>query len=231
MYVNARLQEGPTKSANTRLGFAFLADGPGYSAGEDNIVRNYARQLRHRLQQYFQEEGKDEELSVSIPRGKYVPLFTSHHFPGWLPAPEQDSDDEPLESVPVPERHFAPLQLEPKRKRYLGFLLLAAGLACVAWWMVRHFTYRIAAEPDPLWAQLFDNNHETLIVPSDDGIVMIQNLTGHLVPLSEYIARDYLSLTSPYHIDAQNMKDLDAQRYTNVTDLNAVLRLSRLPAG
>jgi hypothetical protein len=68
-----------------------------------------------------------------------------------------------------------------------------------------------------------------LIVPSDDGIVMIQNLTGHLVPLSEYINRDYLSLKSPYNIDAQNMRDLDAQRYTNVTDLNAAMRFSRLP--
>ena len=61
------------------------------------------------------------------------------------------------------------------------------------------------------------------------GIVMIQNLTGHLVPLSEYINRDYLSLKSPYNIDEQNMRDLDAQRYTNVTDLNAVMRFSRLP--
>ena len=58
---------------------------------------------------------------------------------------------------------------------------------------------------------------------------MIQNLTGHLVPLSEYINRDYLSLKSLYNIDEQNMRDLDAQRYTNVTDLNAVMRFSRLP--
>jgi len=169
MCVNGRLQEGPTKSANTRLGSRF-GRRPGYSAGEDNIVRNYARQLRHRLQQYFQEEGKDEELRVSIPRGKYVPVFTSHHFPEWLRAPEQDNDDEPLESVPVAERHFAPRQPEAKRKPYVAFLLLAAALSCLVWWMVRHFAYQ-PPEPDPLWTQLFDNNHETLIVPSDDGIV------------------------------------------------------------
>jgi hypothetical protein len=47
--------------------------------------------------------------------------------------------------------------------------------------------------------------------------------------LSEYINRDYLSFRNPYNIDEQNMKDLDAQRYTNVTDLNAVMRFSRLP--
>jgi hypothetical protein len=80
-----------------------------------------------------------------------------------------------------------------------------------------------------LWTRLFDKSHQTLIVPSDAGIVMIQNLTGHLVPLSEYLNRDYLSLKSPYKIDEQNMRDLDAQRYTNITDLNAVIRFSRLP--
>jgi hypothetical protein len=95
---------------------------------------------------------------------------------------------------------------------------------------VTHRTSVDSSDPlHPLWASLFDKNHETLIVPSDDGIVMIQNLTGHLVSLSEYINRDYLSLKSPYNIDEQNMRDLDAQRYTNVTDLNAVMRLSRLP--
>jgi hypothetical protein len=87
-----------------------------------------------------------------------------------------------------------------------------------------------SADPShPLWSRLFDKSHQTLIVPSDDGIVMIQNLTGHLIPLSEYINRDYLSFRNPYNIDEQNMKDLDAQRYTNVTDLNAVMRFSRLP--
>jgi hypothetical protein len=229
LYVCEREITGRTNEISEhQIGVRVFGRRPGYSAGEDNIVRNYARQLRHRLEQYFQEEGKDEELRVSIPRGKYVPLFTSEHFPGWLRAPEQENDDEPLEPVPVPERPFSPLQPEPKRKRYLAFLLLAACLSCLVWLVVRHFAHQ-PEPPDPLWAQLFDHNHETLIVPSDDGIVMIQNLTGHLVPLSEYIARDYLSLTSPYHIDAQNMKDLDAQRYTNVTDLNAVLRFSRLP--
>jgi hypothetical protein len=110
-------------------------------------------------------------------------------------------------------------------------LLLLACLA-IAWTAGHRASAHSAQSEDPshpLWAQLFDKSHETLVVPSDAGIVMIQNLTGHLVPLSEYINRDYLSLKSPYKIDEQNMRDLDAQRYTNVTDLNAVMRFSHLP--
>jgi hypothetical protein len=132
----------------------------------------------------------------------------------------------------------AVVSVQPARRRFwlgrrfwlvgLGALVLLACLGIV--WTAAHRASVFSADPShPLWARLFDNRHQTLIVPSDDGIVMIQNLTGHLVPLSEYINRDYLSLKSPYNIDQQNMKDLDAQRYTNVTDLNAVMRFSRLP--
>jgi hypothetical protein len=81
----------------------------------------------------------------------------------------------------------------------------------------------------PLWSQVFDKEHQTFLVPSDDGIVMFQNLTGHSVHLAEYVNRDYLSIKSAFKIDAQNLADLDAQRYTNIADLDAVLKFSRIP--
>jgi len=108
-------------------------------------------------------------------------------------------------------------------------LLAGISIAALSIGYMRRAPAYPADSSHPLWAGLFDRTRQTLIVPSDDGIVMIQNLTGHLVPLSEYLNRDYLSLKSPYNIDAQNMRDLDAQRYTNVTDLNAAVRFSRLP--
>ena len=81
LYVCEREITGRTNEISEhQIGVRVFGRRPGYSAGEDNIVRNYARQLRHRLEQYFQEEGKDEELRVSIPRGKYVPSFPSITF-------------------------------------------------------------------------------------------------------------------------------------------------------
>ena len=58
---------------------------------------------------------------------------------------------------------------------------------------------------------------------------MFQNLTGHTVHLDEYVSRQYLSVKSPFNIDAQNLADLGAQRYTNITDLDAVLKFSQIP--
>jgi hypothetical protein len=40
----------------------------GYNPGEDNIVRNYARLLRQRLEEYFNGEGLDEAIRIAVPR-------------------------------------------------------------------------------------------------------------------------------------------------------------------
>jgi hypothetical protein len=206
----------------------------GYNPGEDNIVRNYARQLRHRLDQYFLEEGREEELRLSIPRGKYVPVYSLKHFDERPLLVVQDHETESggvFETVPL-VRPAAPGAMPRSRRSWflLGLTTLLLVFCSAAIWTVMHRTP--APDTDPsrrLWSRLFDKGRQTLIVPSDDGIVMIQNLTGHLIPLSEYINRDYLSLKSPYNVDTQNMRDLDSQRYTNVTDLNAVVRFSQLP--
>jgi hypothetical protein len=235
LYVCEREITGKTAEISEhQIGVHVFGRRPGYHPGEDNIVRNYARQLRHRLDQYFLEEGREEELRLSIPRGKYVPVYSGNHFQDrpLLVVTEHETESGVVLETAAPAAP-ATVAVQPARRRpWLilgwGVLLLLAGLAIA--WAVAHRASASSADPShPLWARLFDKSHQTLIVPSDDGIVMIQNLTGHLVPLSEYINRDYLSLKSPYNIDEQNMRDLDAQRYTNVTDLNAVMRFSRLP--
>jgi len=235
LYVCEREITGKTAEISEhQIGVQVFGRRAGYNAGEDNIVRNYARQLRHRLDQYFLEEGREEELRVTIPRGKYLPVYSPNHFQSWplLVVPEHETDSGGVLETLGPAAPAAVSAQPPRRRSWLvlcfATLLLLAGLAIA--WPIAHRVSAIRADPSyPLWAHLFDKSRQTLIVPSDAGIVMIQNLTGQLVPLSEYINRDYLSLKSPYNIDAQNMKDLDAQRYTNVTDLNAVMRFSRLP--
>ena len=60
-----------------QIGVKALGRPATYNPGEDNIVRNYARLLRKRLEEYFKTEGKDEILRIDIPRGHYVPVFYS----------------------------------------------------------------------------------------------------------------------------------------------------------
>ncbi len=47
-----------------------------FNAGEDAIVRVEAHRLRKRLKEYYEAEGKDHPIQLSIPPGTYVPVFT-----------------------------------------------------------------------------------------------------------------------------------------------------------
>src|SRR5665213_2902778 len=52
-----------------------------YRTVEDNIVRNYARQLRKRLAEYSADEGKNDPCRIEIPLGGYVPVFAAQQGP------------------------------------------------------------------------------------------------------------------------------------------------------
>jgi hypothetical protein len=69
MYANSTLRE------TTRIGTQIFNRGTGYNPGEDNIVRSYARMLRKRLDEYFEDEGSEEPMRIVIPRGGYIPVF------------------------------------------------------------------------------------------------------------------------------------------------------------
>jgi hypothetical protein len=47
-----------------------------FNAGEDAIVRVEAHRLRKRLMEYYEGDGKDHPIHISIPPGAYVPVFT-----------------------------------------------------------------------------------------------------------------------------------------------------------
>lgn len=47
-----------------------------FNAGEDAIVRVEAHRLRKRLKEFYEADGKDHPVHVSIPAGSYVPVFT-----------------------------------------------------------------------------------------------------------------------------------------------------------
>jgi hypothetical protein len=107
-----------------------------------------------------------------------------------------------------------------------GALLTSAG-----WWGVYAVQARRELGPShTLWAQLFQQNRNTLIVPSDSGLGILQNITRHLVSVEEYANGSYLAdLNAAPGLDPQNLNDLSRERYTSVVSLNITSRLTRLP--
>src|SRR6202040_4081474 len=57
------------------IGNALFHKPSDYSPLEDSSVRVHARQLRLKLHEYFNEDGRNESIVLEIPKGSYAPVF------------------------------------------------------------------------------------------------------------------------------------------------------------
>jgi len=48
-----------------------------FNPQENGIVRIHAGRLRHALHKYYEELGRDDQIIITIPKGKYVPVFSN----------------------------------------------------------------------------------------------------------------------------------------------------------
>lgn len=51
---------------------------PSFDASTDPIVRIEATRLRAALARYYELYGSDREISIELPKGRYVPVFSRH---------------------------------------------------------------------------------------------------------------------------------------------------------
>jgi len=211
-----------------QIGVQALGRPENYNPGEDNIVRNYARLLRKRLNDYFETEGAHEPLRIDIPSGRYIPVF----------GPQSGEEPVSSESNPAPAASVEPGELStplisrPVAFGMLAVLFMALGVALtLASVYVRSATStdRPRSSSHALWTRVFDGHRETLIVPADSGFGILQNLTRHPIHLTDYVSGHYLSTSRVPGVDSRNLNDLTTQRYTSVVDLNIASSLSRLP--
>lgn len=57
------------------LGIAVFRRTPEYDTSADPVVRNTASEVRKRLEEYYAEPGREDELRITLPAGGYVPGF------------------------------------------------------------------------------------------------------------------------------------------------------------
>ena len=69
------LDNKPEGATEQQVGICVYDRPPGYNPNEDNIVRSQARLLRLKLEHHFANEGKDEPIMITIPKGRYLPAF------------------------------------------------------------------------------------------------------------------------------------------------------------
>ncbi len=242
-----------------QIGVKVFGRPEGYNSNEDNIVRNYARTLRKRLEDYFKREGLEEPVVVLIPRGGYVPIFAPRDGPG-LAAPARDAEPEEHEGAeedrsPGPpaagEAPFAPPERpSPGRRGLITGMILLCFVACLAGYLLGQNEWNPFRSYDArasrlLWSELFTEKRDTFIVPADGGLVMMQSFTRDKVTLPEYVNGSYRAteqidrgvstlLRTARPEDQTTLVHkvavLAARRYTSVADLSLATKLAQLKA-
>ncbi|MEO6966478.1 MAG: hypothetical protein ABI076_11375 [Acidobacteriaceae bacterium] len=212
-----------------QIGVQALGRPSAYHQGEDNIVRNYARMLRKRLEEHFAGEGREETLRIVIPRGQYVPVFEAN------PAPETTASSTPAE--PAVEPGSGQTTHTPARRfsftAQTGLVATVIALCLAAGWIYRSHQVEPRDLYRQFWHEIFNSGRTTDIVTADGGIQLLEDMTGREVHLSEYVNDDMdkwfpqvdtLKLHDDQHFDADRFSN-----YTSVADLNAVAEILRVP--
>lgn len=210
------------------IGVEVFGRAPGYHIGEDSIVRSQARFLRLRLHEYFAGEGKDEPLVLTIPKGSYIPeyQFRDPEAPAAAEAPVAAPSALETAVAVGPEA-----ELPRRRTGLLRLVLILAVVIVVSalgLWRWRA-SERLAATPvQRFWASLFDPHRTTILVPADSSLVLMDEVSGTEIQLSDYMTRRYRNLTPPPGME-HVWSVLVTSQYTNVADLRMVSALERIP--
>lgn len=215
-----------------QIGVRVFGRAAAYNPGDDNVVRNYAVQLRKRLSLYFEREGEREAFRIEIPRGGYVPVFHPTETAASLPQSASNAPSVSETSTPAQVPATPVKSLVPRRADWRMF---SAGLAIGALMFgVTLFQSKIRQRHEqiprnPLWSEMFLKDRDTFIVPADSGLGILQNLAEEPANLTNYLNGDYLANLRVKGVDQDNLNDLRTQRYTSMADLTIASRLSHLP--
>jgi hypothetical protein len=237
LFVVAETLEGRgNQISEHEIGVHVFDRRPGYRTVEDNIVRNYARQLRKRLADHFAEHGRKERVRIDIPVGGYVPVFlpvsedgkrgNGTHVPtdaGRMPQPVPLHSADEATSVRPRET--------PGASWKIAWLLAPYSVVLVA---ITWYAAGRAAAPHPphepaqaLWSALFGNSANSYIVPSDAGFNLLEDLSRQPVSLASYIAGSYEQLPLPA-VDPHSATDLRTQQLTPFVDLQIASAIAHL---
>ena len=240
-YICRVTLDGKSAQLNEQqIGIQVFGRSPSYNAADDSIVRSQARLLRQKLEEYFEHESPHTCEVITVPKGRYVPVFSRRELmkeaeilhPSEVRAPTSATDELP---APLPLSASSEASLASRsRSRHLRWpLLLSVCLlfAPITWMVTQRAHAGTPSASDLLWHGIFQKDQTTLIVPSDDGLVLFQELTHTSVGLSDYLDGSYLRRVTASSVGGLTFDPqwFASHQYTSSADLNLTLRLSQVP--
>jgi len=231
-------EDGAVRISEREIGVNVFHRGADYDLREDNIVRNYARQLRKRLDEYYATEGIQDSVRITFPKGGYLPSFEPQTCA--LNCIENDLKLESPEIAAGQGDITTQALLEPNRETpysKAGFILRILSISCFVLAVLVTVLLFITLRPywkgnrvapkntHPLWSRIFEPNVTTTWVSLDSGLVLMSIAARKDVSLEEYIKRDFSRQTrglSPK--EASEALTLAYRRYTDFVEVEMVHR-------
>lgn len=204
------------------IGNALFHKPSDYSPLEDSSVRVHVRQLRLKLHEYFNEDGRNEPLVLEIPKGSYAPVFRAAQKAESIPAA---IEARPLPGLAWPRRAMLPWVL-------CGALAMACGVLGYRT-IIHRVPPSVPAPPALSWpfSQIFDTRHQTIIVVADSNYGMARILSNQPGSLDQYLHREFLQGPEASKIGAANSRlseYLSNSTLTSFADVADVVTLYRM---
>jgi hypothetical protein len=160
------------EATEQQIGIYVYGRQPGFNPNDDNIVRSQARMLRMKLEHHFVNEGKDEPVVITIPKGQYLPVFETRF-------------KEPL--APSQPIHVVPTERHPRRLKQIligaaVLLGLGAVLAGYPWFESRRSQAPLASPGVPADAVSHPTQEavaNNLRIAAASGVGEIRIAAGH----------------------------------------------------
>lgn len=241
------LEESPTGISEYEVGCKVLGRRPDFNPNEDNIVRVQVRHLRKKLDDYFNAEGQDESILLTIPKGAYLPHFGPRpvRVVTQREAPEED-ERKPAAQSPLPAGSLTASELKRKAPAWawislgaLSLLVVLLAIAALLFWRqkeeLRGQTPAAEARMDPaedvLWAKFFAPGQQTNLVVADTCLVMLQDILNVDISLRDIFSSGQTSKLIDGIQDEKlrsALKLIEKRQYTSLGDLNVVARVLQL---
>ena len=205
------------------IGNALFHKPSDYSPLEDSSVRVHVRQLRLKLHEYFNEDGRNEPIILEIPKGSYAPVFRAAQKAETIPA---TIEPRPIPGLAWPRRAMLPWAL-------CGVLAMLSGVLAY-----RVLSHRAPPPQPPVpaalswpFSQIFDTRHQTIIVVADSNYGMARILSSQPGSLDQYLHREFLQGPEASKIGAANSRlseYLSNSTLTSFADVADVVALYRM---
>lgn len=181
-YVTELTLAGEESTINEYLlGVEVFERGPHYNAADDSIVRRQAHALRHKLAEYYANEGKQDPIRIEIPLGHYVPIF------------QANDEAEQVDAVTPPPVS----QIKPPTSNAAAIAVFAVLGLVLAFWLGHEFAppqspaeiVGAGATASPsvreLWQPWLDSDQAPLIVFSSPMTAVVKHYAVPLPPGSD----------------------------------------------